>query len=1217
MNKALYSLFPCLLLLLLPVSPLNATHLMGSDIQWQCLGNDTFKITITIYRDCNGVELWNDDLTIKGTDCNYSYSERPFMSAPVDITPTCSKSCTRCTSPACAFPYGIQKIQLTRIVDLGSVSCCQLEISWGQNARNDIITTGMAGQRFHINAMMNKCLATCNNSPVFTNAPVSMICIGECLIYNQGVTDEEGDSLVYSFTSPLVASEEPGNYLSPYSFEKPLQFQGFPNADLPFNRTTCEGLHLDSANGDLKFKPLMAQVTVMAIKVEEYRNGQKIGEVRRDIQLIIMHCPPNNAPVLSGINGTSEFTAEACPGQPLCFDIFSEDEDQGDTLTMEWNNGIPDANFSISGKRRPTGRFCWIPEEGDARAAPYFFTVKLKDDACPFVAATARAYSIYVRPLPSADYVVNAGPCGNYSIEINTKKPPHATIEWAIENYSKPYNTVAPKLDLQLEEGREYPFRLRVQSECSRVYRDTIRTLFSSLLNKHEGEICKGDSILFDPQIPPTLQCRWIDQSDSSFVSHSSILRVAPDRSTSYRLEATDTMGGANCVRADTFRVYVHNAPSLVLKPLSPQCLNSGISSLENFATPANATWKGNGVTANRFSPYQAGVGSHWLGAEITSPATGCTSNDSMQVAIRDLPHLSGTGNFALCITDAVKPLVAQPEEGIWRGKGIKKDNNGQFTFEPQQAGPGKFPLTYIYTDSNGCSNHHVAEAEVFEKPTADFIIPENICEDSIAIRLQGIPEGGIFSGAKIVDSLFMPDVPGTHRVMYTYTGKGGCTDTISKNIRVNARPEVNAALAGNISELCISADATELNGTPAGGTWQGKGVKANTFLPEEAGAGNHRLRYTYQNRWGCSSEDVVQVTVVAAPTVSLKAPQEVCAGEDITLQVSAANVQELTWQSSGNGIFNGHPSETVYHPSSEDIGTGLVKISVSTDGSVCPSTADSVMVIINPIPKVDFSSNYNIGCSSPMVVQFNEKANIRDGNISRYDWDFGNGQLAVGKSPVATYENAGLYTVRLVVVSDKNCSSEVTKEQYIRVNLAPVAAFEASPEITSLSFPEINFENKSVNTAGPAYSWSFGDAMAPDGGISTAENPVHTYSDTGNYLVRLVVQNENGCLDTAFGEIYIHPDMLVYIPNIFSPNYSGPAPNETFRPSVYGTSEYLFQVFDRWGEKVFETTDPEDGWDGRYKGELCPENVHAYVLVVKDQQGKSYRYTGTVTLLR
>ena len=122
---------------------------------------------------------------------------------------------------------------------------------------------------------------------------------------------------------------------------------------------------------------------------------------------------------------------------------------------------------------------------------------------------------------------------------------------------------------------------------------------------------------------------------------------------------------------------------------------------------------------------------------------------------------------------------------------------------------------------------------------------------------------------------------------------------------------------------------------------------------------------------------------------------------------------------------------------------------------------------------------------------------------------------------------------------------------------------------------------------------------------------------DFGDYFVELT--DNNGCVQQA--KVNLSNEQCetcpLYMANAFSPNNNGL--NETYSPQhICEFTDYKFAIFSRWGEKLFETYDPEAVWDGKYKGESCQQDVYMWALFYIDKSTlKSISQSGTVTLLR
>src|SRR6185437_8745384 len=263
--------------------------------------------------------------------------------------------------------------------------------------RNGAITTGAAGDDFYEEVHLNSCIKPCASSPYFTTPPVGIFCVNQCIVYNPGADDDsrdaEGraDSLSYSFGFPESGPGANIGYSSPYTHDAPLIYAG-KSKNQPFVPPFCYGFHLDSTTGDIMFKATKVDQTVFVVVVSIYRRDSLgvehlIGEIRRDLQIIVIDCPTNRPPIIPGINGGNSFSEKICADQQTCFKVLAFDLDQPDTVKLGWNNpGTMDgATFTVlpDGKKWPTAVFCWYPTDKDVRSYPYTFIAMAKDNACP------------------------------------------------------------------------------------------------------------------------------------------------------------------------------------------------------------------------------------------------------------------------------------------------------------------------------------------------------------------------------------------------------------------------------------------------------------------------------------------------------------------------------------------------------------------------------------------------------------------------------------------------------------------------------------------------------------------------------------------------------------------------------------------------------------------------------------------------------------------
>jgi gliding motility-associated-like protein len=294
----------------------------------------------------------------------------------------------------------------------------------------------------------------------------------------------------------------------------------------------------------------------------------------------------------------------------------------------------------------------------------------------------------------------------------------------------------------------------------------------------------------------------------------------------------------------------------------------------------------------------------------------------------------------------------------------------------------------------------------------------------------------------------------------------------------------------------------------------------------------------------------------------------------------------------------------------------GLYTISLTVNNDDCAETV-SADVRINPIPPVlDFDYFPASGCA-PHTVTFINKSRYAD--PATYVWKFG-AQEGTSRAvdPTYTYARDGVYSVTLSATNELGDTVTITREAIIQVLPNPVAQFAVYPT-TPVNVPgEVVYtDNRSRDAS--EYQWDFGD-----GYTSTEVEPQHKYTKEGSYDITLIATNGSGCADTTVSVSAVqavnHGQLL--IPNAFIPNKTGPGSanpmnNEVFLPIVQKVTKFQMLIFNRWGQLVFESSSPDVGWDGYYKGRLCAQDVYIYRVTAEYENGRTITRTGDVNLIR
>lgn len=259
---------------------------------------------------------------------------------------------------------------------------------------------------------------------------------------------------------------------------------------------------------------------------------------------------------------------------------------------------------------------------------------------------------------------------------------------------------------------------------------------------------------------------------------------------------------------------------------------------------------------------------------------------------------------------------------------------------------------------------------------------------------------------------------------------------------------------------------------------------------------------------------------------------------------------------------------------------------------------SDSMTVTINPYTPMQLilSNDTTICGGNSVLLDANPSLGLPD---YVYSWS---PSITIIDSTTVTPAVTTTYTV---IVTDE-CG--LTISDTVTINVFPIDANFGYSFITNQS---AQFNNGSSGAV--SYLWNFGDG-SPDS-TSTETNPIHNYINDGTYTVMLISTNVEGCSDTTYQTIVVLPDFYFYFPNAFTPNHNDR--NDLFMGYGVGIKKYNMKIYDRWGEKLFETDDLYTGWDGTFKGKPCPSAVYAVIFDLEGYHYEIKRYIGSVTIVK
>ena len=283
--------------------------------------------------------------------------------------------------------------------------------------------------------------------------------------------------------------------------------------------------------------------------------------------------------------------------------------------------------------------------------------------------------------------------------------------------------------------------------------------------------------------------------------------------------------------------------------------------------------------------------------------------------------------------------------------------------------------------------------------------------------------------------------------------------------------------------------------------------------------------------------------------------------------------------------------------------------VSLTIEENGCEDTfLDTIRIYRRP--ETNVSVENQIGCA-PFTVAFWDST-ITDGQVI-YNWDFGDGVLSNDSNAVYTYANPGTYDLNLTIYFIEGCTDTITVSyaDFITVYPSPTSSFVADPTNATIYTSNIEITDLAADPTD--------DILTNMGDGSIYYNQAqfnHSYTDTGWFEVEHVVINTFDCPDTSKATIRINPETLIFVPNAFTPD--GDGKNEIFFATAVGIKEFSFKIFNRWGEVLFETTDPSTGWDGMHpNGKEAIQGVYTWTVFAKGQNDKLIEKRGHLSLLR
>lgn len=342
-----------------------------------------------------------------------------------------------------------------------------------------------------------------------------------------------------------------------------------------------------------------------------------------------------------------------------------------------------------------------------------------------------------------------------------------------------------------------------------------------------------------------------------------------------------------------------------------------------------------------------------------------------------------------------------------------------------------------------------------------------------------------------------------------------------------------------------------------------------------------------------------------------------ICLGTDATLYANASGGELIDF-----GTYLGYSYSWNTGVVGDTLQFATVSPSVQTTYTVtitdlCNQVVTDDMVVslfVDPVPDV---LALGTGCV-PDPVTFE---NLQYVAGTTCFWDFGDGNTSTTCAPQGSpitnvYTQVGCFDVTLTVTSIDGCTVDSTYADLVCINPLPIPGFYWNPDSPSILDPTIQV----INTADNTVFWEYNFAGL---GTSFDPQPEFAFPETATemtYTVCQYVTSPDGCKDTLCQDVFVHEEIIFYVPNVFTPD--GDPHNQTFKPIVTSGVDmynYHLTVFNRWGEIVFESFNYEFGWDGTYGDQgLVADGVYVWQIEFGEKlTDKRQKHRGHVTVLK
>lgn len=576
-------------------------------------------------------------------------------------------------------------------------------------------------------------------------------------------------------------------------------------------------------------------------------------------------------------------------------------------------------------------------------------------------------------------------------------------------------------------------------------------------------------------------------------------------------------------------------------------CINSTVTFTDQTSISAGTVnqWNWNFGDGSPVSSVQNPQHVYILPATVTvqliaTSQAGCSDTTSQPLTVYELPTSSFSFNNNQCrglavpFTDtSIPPLnnvITGWEWNFGDGSPVSLLQNPMHIFDSA----GTFTVQLIVFTNNGCSDTSNQSITIVPGPKAEFDFTSTCAGNATLFNnLTTIQGGGTITyqwtfgdGGSSTDEnpvYQYPAVPANYTVQLVAESQNGCTDTILKPLRISDKANPSFIFSPAVS--CVNSNIlfTNTSTVNPGDSiiaihWHfGDSpviISGNPVTHQYSNPGTYTVTLYVKTYSDCDTSISASITVIDSPVADFTF-QNVCLDSSMTFinqstTPPGTTIDSVLWDFGDGATGSGAVVSHIY----QSVGTYNVLLTV-INSTGCSNSIQK-QVVVHPRPLASWVNSFP--CSGSSINFFNTSS-IPSGNITAYQWNFGDNSTSSLASPQHTYQTSGTYQVQLIVYSDFGCTD--TTVEPLTVYQSPVFDFSFSQTCKGkpTQFIYVNLISGQPDTAS-FWNWNFGDATP----ISTIPSPSHLYVQSGIYNVTLIATAFNTCSRTVTKQVSINP---------------------------------------------------------------------------------------------